>query len=114
MQSYARLGKRSSLSRAIFLLGTAALLGLSMLLAACGPTAGGGNTGPKKGGSVTEIISQEPDSLLPFAAGLTFSVLVDNSIWAPLWYSDNNIPAQLHPGLAKVVPSLTNGGISAD
>ncbi|MGZ6391712.1 MAG: ABC transporter substrate-binding protein, partial [Ktedonobacterales bacterium] len=101
-------------SRKLWSVGLLAVLGLSVLLAACGPTAGSSNSGPKKGGTVTEIIQQEPDALLPFAAGLTFSVLVDNSIWAPLWYGDNNIPAQLHPGLATEVPSASNGGISAD
>ncbi|HEX8036740.1 MAG TPA: peptide ABC transporter substrate-binding protein [Ktedonobacterales bacterium] len=113
MQSYAHLPKKWRLARVSILLGTVALLGVSMLLAACGPTPPG-TSSIKKGGTITEVISQEPDSLLPFAAGLTFSVLVDNSIWAPLWYSDNQIPATLHPGLAKVVPSLSNGGISAD
>lgn len=96
MQSHAYLHRKRSPSHTIAPLGISVLLGLSMLLAACGPTGSGGNTAPKKGGSVTEVISQEPDSLLPFAAGLTFSVLVDNAIWAPLWYGDNQIPATLY------------------
>ncbi|HEX9118764.1 MAG TPA: ABC transporter substrate-binding protein, partial [Anaerolineae bacterium] len=114
MQSHARLQKKRSPGRAIILFGTIALLGLSMLLAACG----GGGSAPtntlKRGGSITEVISQEPDALLPYLQGLTFSSLVQNALWAPLWYGDNGIPAQLHPGLAKEVPSASNGGISAD
>ncbi|MGZ3603019.1 MAG: hypothetical protein ACXVDF_24145, partial [Ktedonobacterales bacterium] len=97
-------------ARTLRSIGLLALFGLSVLLSACDPT-------PRttihvnKRAPVIEAIQQEPDSLLPYTAGVTFSNLVMNAIWAPLWYSDNRIPFQYHPGLAKEVPALSNGGI---
>lgn len=84
-----------------------------MLLSGCDGFPGT-TTAIRKGGSVVEVIAQEPDSLLPYTAGLTFSNLVMNAIRAPLWHSDNQIQFQYHQGLAKEVPTLSNGDIGAD
>jgi len=96
-----------------------AVLVVPMLLAACGPTTSTstGTTStsgsqPKSGGTVTDALFEEPDTLLPFLTNETFAVMVDQAIWAPLWYGDPN--GQLHAGIATEVPSTANGGISAD
>jgi len=83
-----------------------------LVLTACGPTATSGSSGPKKGGSIVDGLYEEPDSLLPEQSIETFSDLVDASIWAPLYYGDNT--GKIQAGLASVVPSASNGGISAD
>lgn len=97
------------------LLSVVATLGMLaiLVLTACGPTAtSGGNSGPKKGGTIVDALYEEPDSLLPEQSIETFSDLVDATIWAPLLYGDNT--GKIQPGLATVVPSASNGGISAD
>ncbi|MFI5274293.1 MAG: peptide ABC transporter substrate-binding protein, partial [Ktedonobacterales bacterium] len=92
------------------------IAGLGMLailvLSACGPSASSANTGPKSGGSIIDGLFEEPDSLLPEQSIETFADLVDATIWAPLLYGDNT--GIIQAGLAKEVPSATNGGISAD
>ena len=91
-----------------------ALLILSaLLLTACGPTAStSGGGGPKKGGSIVDGLFEEPDSLLPQGSIETYADLVDATIWAPLFYGDN--AGIIQPGLATEVPTVQNGGISAD
>lgn len=83
-------------------------------LSACGPTAsnGGNASGPKKGGSITDDLFEEPDSLLPQGSIQTYSDLVDATIWASLFYGDNT--GIIQPGLATEVPTATNQGISSD
>lgn len=66
----------------------------------------------KRGGTVTDGILQDPDSLLPNGTGETFGVLVDATIWAPLLYGDAQ--GNLQPGLLSEVPTVGNGDISAD
>lgn len=86
-----------------------------MALAACGPSStggNGGNGGPKKGGTITTGLYEEPDSLIPEGSVETFADMVDAGIWAPLFYGDNH--EVIHAGLATDVPSASNGGISAD
>ncbi|MBF6590319.1 MAG: ABC transporter substrate-binding protein, partial [Ktedonobacterales bacterium] len=90
-----------------------ALFFVPVLLAACGPsTTGGSNNGPKQGGTITDGLYEEPDSLLPFLTNETYAVMVDQALWAPLWYGDPS--GQLHAGIAKEVPSASNGDVSAD
>lgn len=86
----------------------------TMLLTACGSSTnnGSGSNTPVMGGKITDGLFEEPDSLLPEQSQETFSDLVDATIWAPLFYGDNT--GIIQPGLATVVPSTTNGGISAD
>jgi peptide/nickel transport system substrate-binding protein len=89
---------------------------LSMILsalAACGGTSSnetGGN--PVKGGTITDAISQEPNSLLPERSNQTFSLLVDTAIRTPLFATNDK--AGITPALATEVPTTANGGISAD
>lgn len=86
----------------------------AMMLTACGSSTnnnGGSNT-PVQGGKITDGLFEEPDSLLPEQSVETFANLVDATIWAPLFYGDN--AGIIQPALATVVPSPTNGGISAD
>ena len=95
-----------------------ALTVLLMLLSACGgttststtPTTSAGT--PVKGGTWINDLYEEPDSLITNASSETFSVMVDQSIYAPLFYGDSN--GILHPGLATVIPTVANGGASAD
>lgn len=83
-------------------------------LSACGPTAsnGGNASGPKKGGSITDDLFEEPDSLLPQGSVETYADLVDATIWASLYYGDN--AGIIQPGLATEVPTVQNKGISTD
>ena len=89
---------------------------LILLFSACGaPTTPPPSTGagtPVKGGTWTDDLYEEPDSLIPNASTETFSDMVDQSIWAPLFVGDYT--GKLQPGIATVVPTLANGGISAD
>ncbi|HEY7126465.1 MAG TPA: ABC transporter substrate-binding protein, partial [Ktedonobacterales bacterium] len=66
----------------------------------------------KRGGTVTDGLLAEPDSLLSNRSVSTYSALVDATIWAPLLYGDAQ--GNLQPGLLLEVPSLANGGITAD
>jgi peptide/nickel transport system substrate-binding protein len=89
---------------------------LSMMLtalAACGgTTSGGGGTTPVSGGTITDAISQEPNSLLPERSNQTFSLLVGAATRTPLFASNDK--AGITPMLATEVPTVANGGISAD
>jgi len=89
---------------------------LVMVLSACGasgpPNAGTGSTAPQKGGVWTDDLYEEPSSLIPYASSETFANLVDNTIWAPMFYGDAK--GNITPGLATKVPTTANGGISAD
>src|SRR5439155_27260236 len=55
---------------------------------------------------------QEPDSLIPNGFGLEASALVDQALYLPLFYGDAQ--GVVHPGAASEVPTVENGGISAD
>jgi peptide/nickel transport system substrate-binding protein len=99
------------------LLLTASFIGiLSLLFSACGPagTPAKSQTSTKlvKGGTWIDDLYEEPDSLIPNGSGETFSDLVDETIWAPLFLGspDGTIKA----GLASEVPTSSNGDISAD
>src|SRR5579883_3201464 len=89
---------------------------LILLLSACGapgpnqPTGTGGT--PVKGGVWTDDLFEEPSSLIPNGSSETFADMVDNAIWAPLFYG--NADGAITPGLVAQVPTLQNGGISQD
>jgi peptide/nickel transport system substrate-binding protein len=89
---------------------------LVLLLAACGaPTTPPSSTtagAPVKGGTWTDDLYEEPNSLITDASSETFSDMVDQAIYTPLFYGDSQ--GNLHPGLATVVPTVANGGISSD
>lgn len=89
---------------------------LIMLLSACGAPGPNqpGNTGgnPVRGGVWTDDLFEEPSSLIPNGSSETFANMVDNAIWAPLFYGDAN--GAITPGLVAQLPTLQNGGISQD
>jgi peptide/nickel transport system substrate-binding protein len=92
-----------------------AALGMLVLvvLSACGPTTSTpASSGPIKGGNLIDGVFEEEDSLIPGNSSETFANMIDQAIWAPLFVGDSTLTIQ--PGLATPVPSLTNGGISAD
>src|SRR6266571_7788140 len=90
---------------------------LMLILSACGASGSSTTTTPSagtpvKGGTWVDDFSQEPTSLLPNASSQTFAAMVDYGLYAPLVYG--NYQGQLQPGIATAVPTLANGGISAD
>jgi len=66
---------------------------------------------PVRGGSIVDVELSDADTLLPLRPLNAWSVLVDQALWAPLWYGDDQ--GVLHAGIADL-PSLANGGISTD
>jgi peptide/nickel transport system substrate-binding protein len=89
---------------------------LILVLSACGaPTPGtpppSGGT-PVKGGTWIEDYFEEPSSLIPNGSSETYSVMFDQTIYSTLFYGDAN--GAIHPGLATVIPTVANGGVSAD
>jgi peptide/nickel transport system substrate-binding protein len=67
---------------------------------------------PVKGGVWTDDLYADPGSLIPNGSLLTFAAIVDQSIYAPLFYGDAQ--GTLHPGLVTEIPTITNGGINSD
>jgi serine/threonine protein kinase len=69
---------------------------------------------PVHGGTWTIGTIVQPDSLIPFSGNNNNSVDfdVDQALYLPLFYSDGF--GVYHPGAASVVPTVGNGGISAD
>ncbi len=91
-----------------------ALVILTMTLSACGPSAASttSSSTPVKGGNLVDGLFEEPDTLMSGITSETFAVMVDQALWAPLFYGDAT--GTIKPGLATQVPSTSNGGISAD
>jgi len=88
---------------------------LIMLLSACGAPSTPSTTNtstPVKGGTWIDDLYEEPNSLIPNASSETFADMVNTTIWAPLFLGDSN--GLIVPGLATQIPTLQNGGISAD
>ena len=67
---------------------------------------------PSRGGTLVEGLQQAPDQLLPNFSRQYYALLVQQTLFAPLFYSDQH--GTIHAGLARAVPSLANGGISRD
>jgi peptide/nickel transport system substrate-binding protein len=65
-----------------------------------------------RGGVWTEDISQDPSSLIPNGDEGSTSRLLDQALYLPLFYGDAN--GSVHAGAATEVPTVSNGGISAD
>lgn len=89
---------------------------LTLLLSACGPagtpTSNTGNDKPVRGGVWVDDFVNVPDSLIPNLSTQTFSVMAMQALYTPLFYGDPS--GQIHPGLAKELPTIANGGVSAD
>jgi peptide/nickel transport system substrate-binding protein len=67
---------------------------------------------PSHGGTLVEGIQEDPDQLLPNFSGRYYTLLIQQALFAPLFYSDDK--GVIQPGLASEVPTRANGGISAD
>ena len=65
-----------------------------------------------RGGTWTIDITDQPTSLIPNASGQTVAAEADQGLYLPLFYSDAY--GGIHPGAASEVPTVQNGGISAD
>jgi peptide/nickel transport system substrate-binding protein len=104
--------------RSRFLMMTFSALSVLLLVLSACSTGGTPTTTPTtsntpvKGGTWIDDLFEEPSSLIPNASSETFSDMVDQAIYTPLFYGDPN--GALQPGLATVVPTLANGGISTD
>ncbi len=89
---------------------------LILLLSACGPqgtpTTTTSNGQPVKGGTWIDDIIAAPGSLLPQGSDTTYSVLIDQALYAPLFYGDSN--GQVHPGITTEIPTVANGGATKD
>src|SRR6266571_485459 len=100
-----------------FLMMSFSLLAMLMLvLNACGgaaaPSATTTTGAPVKGGTWIEDLYEEPDSLIPNLTSETFASMVMDGLYAGLIYGDPQ--GKLLPGLATLVPTTQNGGVSAD
>jgi len=93
-------------------------VGLLLVLGACGPPSIGNpslssSVGPPvKGGTWIDDLFEEPNSLIPNASSETFAGLVDQALYAPLFVGDTS--GHITPGIATVLPTIANGGVSAD
>src|SRR5437879_3935488 len=87
---------------------------LAMVLSACGAqgTVVQQNNNPVRGGVWVDEVPAAPGSLLPQASDTTYSVLIDQAIYTPLFYGDEM--GQVHPGLLTEIPTVANGGASSD
>ncbi len=98
-----------------FMLAFAIVSVLVLLLSACNGTPtepGKSNGGPARGGTWVDDLYQEPTSLIPNGSIGTFAVMVDQTIWAPLFYGDSQ--GNIQPGLAVDIPTVDNGEVSPD
>src|ERR1700738_3273277 len=104
-------------SARLFLASISIFSALLLLLSACGaqgtPTSqSSANSKPVRGGTWIDDIPNEPGSLIPNGDSQTFSVLVQNALYAPPFYGDTK--GNITPGIVSPLPTLQNGGISAD
>lgn len=81
----------------------------SFLLTACGTPAA---PAPTFSGTATITFVQEPDNLNPYYTSMSFSGYLRPFYTKPSWDFDEN--AQPVPVLVKEIPSVDNGGVSAD
>ncbi len=111
--------RRLSRTRAALLIGLTVLvvaggiLGSLSLLAHFGVIGAHSNSttiSPVRGGTWTDEFFQEPDSFIPNGGG--YSGGMDQALYLPLFYGDAR--AVIHPGAATEVPTIQNGGVSAD
>ena len=90
---------------------------LVLLLSACTaqgkPAASSSNGGkPVRGGTWIDDIPNEPDSLIPNGGSQTFSAVVDQALYSPLFVGDSN--GKISPYLATEMPTTANGDVSPD
>jgi peptide/nickel transport system substrate-binding protein len=112
-----RKARRLSRTRAALLIGLAALvvaggiLGSLSLLAHFGVLGArsGTTTAVVRGGTWTDDFFLDPGSLIPNGGDDSG---MDQALYLPLFYGDAR--AVIHPGAATEVPTIQNGGVSAD
>lgn len=99
---------------------------LALVLAACAPSqppagaspaagspAAAATPAPKAGGTVRITMNQEPDTLsVIFGGGLRVTNTINQTIYNGLWVVDEK--GEFQPELAAEVPTVQNGGVSAD
>lgn len=90
-----------------------AFAGLALLSSACAPAAPAPQPAAKTGGTVRITMNQEPDNLNPlYGGGLRVSNTVMQAVYNGLWVVDEK--GSFQPELAAEVPTVQNGGVSAD
>jgi peptide/nickel transport system substrate-binding protein len=90
--------------------GVLALVVICALLGTAGVASRGASGLVDRGGVWIEAIQTDPLSLIP--NGAPGGELIDQALYLPLFYGDAE--GQIHPGAATEVPTLRNGGVSAD
>jgi peptide/nickel transport system substrate-binding protein len=78
---------------------------------------GAGSSGPTapiavRGGTWIDDSNGEPDSLIPNLGFDPSAALIDQALYLPLFYGDPQ--GMIHPGAATELPTVQNGGVSAD
>jgi peptide/nickel transport system substrate-binding protein len=92
---------------------------LILILSACSASGTPSNTSsttnngkPVRGGTWIDDIPNEPDSLIPNGSSQTFSALVDEALYSPLFVGDTS--GKINPYLATEIPTTANGDVSSD
>jgi peptide/nickel transport system substrate-binding protein len=89
---------------------------IALFVSACGPpgtpTTSASNSKPVRGGTWVDDLVNEPDSLIPNASVQTFSYIVDQALYTPLFTGTST--GQIQPALATEIPTIQNGGVNAD
>ncbi|QCK84565.1 peptide ABC transporter substrate-binding protein [Phreatobacter aquaticus] len=98
--------------RSVMVFSAAAAAGVMVPVSAFAQAARAANPPDKPRGQVIAALSQEPTVFHPLMPGIE----VDQGVWwalfSPLWYIDPQ--GNFVPDLAREVPSIENGGLSAD
>lgn len=109
--------RKHSHARSLSSIGAILIL-IGVLLSACAPqgtptSSSSTNSGkPVKGGIWVDDLANEPDSLIPNASVQIFAWMVMQALYAPLFAGDST--GHVQPALATEVPTIANGGVSAD
>jgi peptide/nickel transport system substrate-binding protein len=65
-----------------------------------------------KGGTWTEDFAVDPYSLIPDTSYYPWAIMAQQALYLPLFYGDAR--GVVHPGAATELPTVQNGGVSAD
>ena len=65
-----------------------------------------------RGGTWTEDFAVDPYSLIPDTSYYPWAVMAQQALYLPLFYGDAH--GMIHPGAATEIPTVQNGGVSAD
>lgn len=95
------------------------LLAAGLLLAGCGRSQEGSPAGPAgeggslpQGGELRINMTGEPDTIDPHKSNFATSILVASQVFDGLFKYDQAL--NLVPAVAKEIPAVSNGGVSAD